>query len=304
MVRTKTTTRKNKKTKSSKPSRGISKKRVYSPLSKHWCFTINNPGDDDHLDTNLCEYAIIGNEVGEDGTPHLQGYAVMKKRQRLSAMKKLMPRAHLEIKKGTVAQASDYCKKDGEFKEYGTLPQSAAQVSSLRLKAKWELAYDNAKKGNFEEIPKDMLTQYYHAYKRIRQDHPSKPDPLPTTCGIWYWGPTGVGKSKLAREKYPDFYDKPLNKWWDGYRDEPYVILDDIGPDQGQWIGTLMKRWTDHYAFPAEQKGTTVQIRPKNIIVTSQYEIESVFCSDVLLQEALLRRFTVIEMQPKNKNFE
>ncbi len=77
---------------------------------------------------------------------------------------------------------------------------------------------------------------------------------------------------------------------------QDYVILDDVGPDQGQWIGSLMKRWTDHYPFPAEQKGTTIQIRPKNIIVTSQYRISEVFCSDILLKDAMERRFTVIEM--------
>ncbi len=292
MVRTKSTTKKTKSSSRACPSPSI--KKAQSAQSKHWVFTLNNPTDDDHFDTSLSTYCIIGNEVSESGTPHYQGYVCMKRRYRLSAMKKLMPRAHLEImsKKSNPKAASTYCKKDGEFKEFGTLPLTGSEVT----KNKWDSAYDSAKNGNFEEIPKDMLVRYYHSFKRIRQDHPDKPATLDETCGIWYVGVTGCGKSKTAREKYPDFYDKPLNKWWDGYRNEPYVILDDVGPDQGQWMGSLMKRWTDHYPFPAEQKGTTVQIRPKNIIVTSQYTIREVFCSDTLLQEALERRFTVIEM--------
>ncbi len=264
--------------------------------SKHWCYTINNPRDDERApNADMFTYHVCGMETGDDGTPHYQGYIAFKNRQRLTAVKKLFPRAHLEIMRGTSLEASDYCKKDGEFLEEGTLPVTGSQ----RTKQNWDEAYDLAKKGELETIPKDMLIRYYHAFKRIRQDNPTKLDDLPTTCGIWIHGPTGVGKSKYAREKYPDYYDKPLNKWWDGYRDQPYVILDDVGPDQGQWIGTLMKRWTDHYPFPAEQKGTTVQIRPKNIIVTSQYTIDEVFNQDVKLAEALKRRFHVVNMHER-----
>lgn len=275
-------------------------------LSRHWCFTINNPTsadgkllDDAHVKDKVFTYIVMGKETGEDGTPHIQGYCCFVGRKRLSAVKKIMPRAHLEIMRGTPEQAALYCKKDGNYNEHGELPKTAKQA----LTEKWSNAYDLAKKGTIDEIPKDMLVRYYHAFKRIAQDNPVKLDDLPTTCGIWYHGPTGCGKSRKARDKYPDFYDKPLNKWWDGYRNQPYVILDDVGLDQGKWIGSLMKRWTDHYPFPAEQKGTTVQIRPKNIIVTSQYTIKEVFVGQERLQDALERRFTVINMYPAGYPF-
>jgi len=40
--------------------------------TKHWCFTINNPTDDEiDLHDDRFNYIIIGEEVGEDGTNKL-----------------------------------------------------------------------------------------------------------------------------------------------------------------------------------------------------------------------------------------
>lgn len=64
-------------------------------------------------------YLVYGKEVGESGTRHLQGYLELPKRHRLSQVKALLPTAHLEPRRGTAAQASDYCKKEGDFFEHG-----------------------------------------------------------------------------------------------------------------------------------------------------------------------------------------
>ncbi len=268
--------------------------------SKHWVFTLNNPVESVTLVPATMVYLVVGKERGDEGTPHLQGYVVFKNRQYMTALKKWMPRAHVAIAKGTPEEASDYCKKDGDFVEEGVLPLTQAQGASKNCKRKWDDAWDKACAGNIDDIQKDMAIPYYHSFKRIRQDHPAQHEDLDSTCGIWFVGPTGCGKSRRARQDYPGYYDKPLNKWWDGYRDEPFVILDDMGPDQGLFMGLFLKRWTDHYPFPAEQKGTTVQIRPKQIIVTSQYTIGEVFekKEDPALVAALLRRFEVIQMFP------
>ena len=97
-----------------------------------------------------------------------------------------------------------------------------------------------------------------------------KPEQLAQLTNIWYYGPPGTGKSRKVRQDHPDVYDKPLNKWWDAYEDQDVVVLDDFGNNHAV-LGDHLKRWADHYPFTAEVKGGATTIRPKTIIVTSNY---------------------------------
>ncbi len=146
------------------------------------------------------EYLILGKEVGDEGTHHLQGYCVFKNRKQLSGAKKHWPRAHLEIKRGTIAEAINYCKKDDDWQEWGNVPITKEEGTKKR----WEDAYDSAKRGKFEEIPKDMLIRCYHNFKRIRQDNPEKPEDLEKKKNYWVLAPSQFGKSTYARKRWPN----------------------------------------------------------------------------------------------------
>lgn len=57
---------------------------------------------------------VFGREVSSSGTPHLQGYIVFRDTQRISALKKLFPRASWSNTKCDDA-AVTYCMKDGRY---------------------------------------------------------------------------------------------------------------------------------------------------------------------------------------------
>ncbi len=266
--------------------------------SKHWCFTINNATEEDgrllHEARDKFTYIVIGKEIGEEEkTPHMQGYVVFKKTQRLTAVSRIMPRAFLRIKykKSSPLAAATYCKKDGDWMERGELPLTAVEGT----KERWSLANKAAVEGRFEDIPPDMLCRYYHSYKRMQQDNPVKPDDLNCKHNYWIWAPTQYGKSNYARRRWPDYFDKAPNKWFIGYKGQTTILLDDFGPEQCHYLGWYMKRWADLYSFPMESKGGGRQIRPKHIVLTSQYTIAECF-EDERVMNAMHERFIVIHL--------
>lgn len=102
---------------------------VANSLSKHWCFTLNNPvdGDEQRLRDfaggDLCRYMVYGREVGDRGTPHLQGFLSLHNRKRFTQLRGYLgERFHIERAVGTPRQAASYCKKDGDFVEIGDEP--------------------------------------------------------------------------------------------------------------------------------------------------------------------------------------
>lgn len=70
---------------------------------------------------------VFAREVGESGTPHLQGYIRFKKPCRLSWWKNTLPRLHVEARRGTEQQAWDYCLKDGDVVHTQGQPMATQQ---------------------------------------------------------------------------------------------------------------------------------------------------------------------------------
>nr|AOV86230.1 putative rep protein [uncultured virus] len=257
-----------------------------------WIFTINNPTDWDRTDVERAmvgsTYGIVGDEVGENGTPHLQGFIRFKNAHSFHSIKQMLPRAHLEIQRGTCQQAADYCKKDGKFQEFGCLPQEKRSQGD-----KWKFIIEKAENGDIDAIKNEYPSEYFRYHERIKSFRIREPSILDELTNEWWWGETGTGKSKRAWELYPQHYNKLLNKWWDGYQNEEVVVIEEWAP-RNDMTASNLKIWADRYPFNGEVKGGTLRnIRPKKIIVTSNYSMDQCFERNEDL-EPLRRRFKTI----------
>lgn len=231
-------------------------------------------------------------ERGAGGFEHWQLVAGFKNSQRLAGVKSLFGRqCHAEPSRSSAA--NEYVFKDDTAVQ-GTRFELGQQPFKRNSKTDWNNARELAKQGKLDDCPPDVYIKYYRTLKEIARDHMIKPVDLNSVCGIWIYGPPGVGKSHYARQHYgPDIFFKPQNKWWDGYQSEKTVLIDDFDSKQ---LGHLLKIWADKYSFVAETKGNSIHIRPDRIIITSNYSIEEIFTEDAALCDAIKRRFYIIHL--------
>nr|QXP07708.1 MAG: replication associated protein [Arizlama virus] len=266
--------------------------------ARAYCFTINNWSDHDFDQMQALEYRylIMGKEVGENGTPHLQGYIYFENKKSFRQVKQMHVTAHWEVAQGSVEQNFLYCSKDCDFTEFGEKPMSSkrkGEVGGAMEITRYQNAWDKAKTGDFEDIDADIRFKCYRTLKEIKKDYMQPRETLTELMNLWIYGPPGVGKSRKAFADYPGAFNKLMNKWWDGYQDEEYVIIDDFERDTH--LGHNLKIWGDYRAFPAEVKGGCLNIRPKAIIITSNYTIdECIECEH--MRAAIKRRYKVIHM--------
>lgn len=261
--------------------------------SRGWCFTINNPTGWDDVDLEKLQnetiYLVYGKEKGtQEQTVHYQGFCRFAHPVTFKRIKDILPRAHIEAQKGSCQQAADYCKKDGDFLEYGELP------TKRNSKEMWKWVIEQAEKGNIEAIKDEYPAIYFRYLERIKSIRLRRGGVMPgPLLHEWWVGPTGTGKSRTLWRLYPDHYAKELNKWWDGYQDEDVVAIEEWCP-KNECTASFLKIWADRYPFPAQIKGGSLKkIRPKKIIVLSNYTIDQCFPNSED-HEPIKRRFKVI----------
>lgn len=265
---------------------------IMAQRSRQFCWTLNN-WTEEEVETikglHGLKYQVFGREIGANGTPHLQGTTCLINNKTFTAFKAFFgPRAHIEICKDLKASI-EYCKKDGDWEEWGSPPMTNAEVAADN-KVKWATALQASKEGRFDDIDACIqITQCRNLeYIRNRELLKNKLEDTEHRM-LWFWGPSGTGKSRTAREKYPDAYLKACNKWWDGFVDHNVVIIEDFDKVHSV-LAHHLKLWGDRYPFLAEKKGTAVKIRPKMIIVTSNYSPEDIWGNAPDL-DPILRRF-------------
>jgi hypothetical protein len=257
------------------------------------CFTLNNYTQDDEIrilnlaDNGKVTYIICAREIGESGTPHLQGYCELSRQQRFEAVKALIgSNAHIERREGPQARAIAYIKKgtqphdewdadhengyhygadldllceDGEPKTQGRRSDLGGVVESI------------AGGKRLREVAEEHPEVYIKYHKGIQDYHAKHIQPrsaaIPKAVFVRI-GETGTGKTKFAFEQYPEAYMfGPENgKWWDGYDQHKEVIIDEF---RSQLTFSYLLRILDRYPMQVEYKGGMTQFTADTITITS-----------------------------------
>lgn len=266
--------------------------------ARGYCFTLNNYSEEEEqaIKEWKVQYLTVGREVGQSHTPHLQGYVYFADAKTLTALKKIQSRAHWEKAYGTPDQAALYCQKEHDFYEIGERPKTQEEKGQGEKRA-WADAFTAVQEGRLEDVRPDILctrlSSIEYAVERVRQSKLKIATLDDEFICEWHYGPAGTGKSAFVRAKYPDAFIKdPTKGWWDGYKGEEVVIIEDWDPFQYKQGGDL-KRWLDRYPFQAEVKRGYQKIRPRLIIVTSQYTIAECF-NDQQAIDAISRRSRLV----------
>jgi hypothetical protein len=260
--------------------------------------------------------------MGEQGTPHLQGYVIFKRKVTLAGIKKnINATASFHPRNGTHEQARHYCMKPvdgcacehcekarngppnlGPFQEWGEEPKPGARNDLNEVKASVDAGISTIQL--WDDYFPTMVKYHsgitkYQLIKTPRRDFKTQVAVL--------WGETGTGKTRACYDLPQDdcfWLDNARSTgdpWVDGYDplQHKHLILDDFYG----WIKwhTLL-RLLDRYPFSMESKGGKIQVRPKYIWITSNRCPSEWYDHDKLKVEykTLHRRFNIIKHYIRN----
>lgn len=267
---------------------------------RRFCLTLNNYSTDEEdyfksiADDPKVRYLCYGREVAPGtGTPHMQAYLEFGREKQLTlsglrnyifhAQKQMACRYHIEPANGKGSANRDYCKKDGNFWEFGEQPASAGNQRGQGKRSDLDDVSDICKKKGAtlkdvaEEYPKSVI-KYFKGINVLINTLHNTPR-VERTLGYWCWGPTGTGKSRWAHSVSPGstFIKDPRNRWFCGYTHQETVVMDDYRPNK-ECPFEMLLRLCDWHGCTVEVKGEpSLHFNSKRIIITSPVSIETAF---------------------------
>lgn len=271
--------------------------------NRGWCLTINNYTDKDVEDLKTCKYTyiIIGNEVGESGTPHLQIYLYYKNARTFTSIKKLFKTAHIEPQspKSTAEQNQAYCSKQSVLFEDGILPKSGKRTDIEECKNVVQNTHSIRQVVSIATSVQGIrIAEKWLEFNEVQRDFKPKVQ--------WFYGDSGSGKTKLAYEIFKDFPDQTYTcmdtgKWFQGYDGHAKVIIDDMRGDFMKFHQLI--KLIDRYPYKIECKGGSRQFLADHIIITSIFSPTELFKNqeDEPIKQ-LLRRIDEIKHFKKKKS--
>lgn len=268
--------------------------------SRNWGVnTWNNPPQ--NAETTLrsikTSYTACATEIGAGGTRHLQFYMEFPGVMRFKTLQKRLPSVHLETRRGTAKQASNYCtgkNSDGtpkagvlSFWETGKLSDQGHRSD---LDAVRQQALDDGLRGvtrtrNAQQIRLAQLFLTYNEEPRTWKPHV-----------VWIYGDSGSGKTRMAYASAGNdvYVKKNGSRWWDGYDGQTTVILDDFRDTWFDGEITEMLSILDRYECRVEYKGGSRQLRATHMYITSIRHPDTMYRNTTEPIEQLMRRIDLV----------
>ena len=252
----------------------------------------------------LCEFAglipykyiLVGQEVCPDtGQDHYQGYVELEKKTRIETIRAYLSdeRWHVEVCRGNSEANVSYCSKEGVVVlEDGVRVAQGTRVdlSEVRDLALSEGMRSVARRAtSYQQIRfAESVLKYLGSARSVQ---PSV---------VWFYGPTGSGKSRRARELAGErYYVKSTGgHWFDGYDGESTVIFDDWR--DSWWPMTFMLGLLDRYEFRVEFKGGSRQFMADTIYITTTLPPSEVYAHTWVENKAQLERRVTEVIELKN----
>lgn len=258
---------------------------------RNWCFTSYENLEWAELINERCSYIIVGEEIcPHTGKTHWQGYAEFANQITLLRLKKLWgDKIHFEARKGTQEQAIKYCQKDGKYEEYGEKKEQESRTDLMMVR---ELMDDGL--SNQEIIEEATSWQSVNGVERLRQMRIKPRDPNFKPEVFWFWGETGTGKTRKAKEIFNDDYDdvEYVNNFMIGYSGNDNVLLDDF---RGGVPFNKLLKMLDYGKCIMNVKNGSVQFSAKKIIITAPFRPEKIYKNIGENIQQLIRRIEHIE---------
>lgn len=257
------------------------------------CFTINNYDETTISTLSLlvpdekATYIVFGREIGESGTRHLQGYIELPRKLRFASIKRFLgERAHLESRRGSAEQAATYCKKDGDYSEFGELslpnPGKRTDLEQVSTAVREGMPL----KRIAEEYPATFI-KFHKGISALKNvlDEPRREKPTVMVLT----GEPGIGKSRFVHDKETNLYSHPGGTWFDGYSGQEAALFDDFGGSEFKL--TYLLKLLDRYPMKVPVKGSFVEWKPNRIYLTSNRTPDEWFANAAAIHlEALWRR--------------
>lgn len=237
---------------------------------------------------------ILGFEVGEQGTPHIQAVIQFKQPKTFNTLRDYFKNNHIERIHDLKASV-DYCKKTGDFMEFGKLTGQGQRTdleeftqaiidgySDMELLTEFPVQTQRYL-NNIDKIRQMVLAEYYQ--KNLRHN----------LKVVFISGNPGVGKTRYIYQKHniADIYRVcSYENPFDNYKSQKILVLDEYN---NQLNVQLLLNILDIYPLLLPARYADKWACYEQVYVISNYDFEDLFgIYDDTIYKAIKRRFHLI----------